>query len=141
MAEGLYGVAETLSKAKNSSVAALVEAGLVHAKGGKVRLLRRTELDNAWDPVAVSRLTIWEATQYLIRSLQNEGELAASALARRIGSLGEVARDLAYRLYSTCDRKGWVDEAVAYNSLVVAWPDIARLATKAEEVGSQTTYL
>jgi putative DNA methylase len=47
-----------------------------------------------------------------------------------VGGLGEVARDLAYRLYTTCERKGWAQEALAYNSLVVAWPEIARLATQ-----------
>jgi putative DNA methylase len=49
-----------------------------------------------------------------------------------VGEQGEVARDLAYRLYSTCERKKWASEALAYNSLVIAWPQIARLARSAE---------
>jgi putative DNA methylase len=140
-AEGPYGVAETLSKAKNTSVSGLVEAGFLHAKGGKVRLLRREELKDQWDPTLDSRLTVWETTQYLIRSLQSDGESGASLLARKVGPLGEIARDLAYRLYSTCERKRWSQEAFAYNSLVVAWPEVARLAANATHTSAQTILL
>jgi len=67
-------------------------------------------------------------TQHLIRALDQEGEEGAAALLRRVGGLGEVARDLAYRLYTISERKRWAQEALAYNSLVVAWPEIDRLA-------------
>src|ERR1700674_1140116 len=42
-ADGEYGVAETLSKAKNTSVRGMVEAGIVASEGGQVRLLRAAE--------------------------------------------------------------------------------------------------
>jgi putative DNA methylase len=45
--------------------------------------------------------------------------------------MSEDARALAYRLYSIADRKGWSDEARAYNALVVSWPEITRLAGRA----------
>lgn len=128
MEEGLYGVAETLSKAKNTSVQGMVEAGVAKAKAGKVRLVRREELADNWDPSTDSRITIWEVTQHLIRALEKEGEAGAGAMLRKLGSLGEVARDLAYRLYTLCERKKWAEEALAYNSLVVAWPEITRFA-------------
>jgi len=126
--EGQYGVAETLSKAKNTSVAGLVEAGLLVAKGGKVRLLRRDELPTNWDPSTDKRLTVWETAQHLIRALERDGENGAAALRAKMGEQGEVARDLAYRLYTLCERKGWADEALAYNSLVIAWQGIGQLA-------------
>jgi putative DNA methylase len=128
MDEGPFGTAETLSKAKNTSVAGLSQAGLLTAKAGKVRLLRRDELPETWDPVTDARRTVWEVTQHLIRALEKLGEDGAAALLRRVGEQGEIARDLAYRLYSTCERKKWAQEALAYNSLVIAWPQIARLA-------------
>ena len=131
MSEGPYGTAETLSKAKNTSVNGMVEAGVAASRGGKVRLLRRDELPDDWDPAADGRLTVWEVTQHLIRALEKEGEAGTAALLRKIGALGDVARDLAYRLYTTSERKGWAQEALAYNSLVVAWPEIARLASSA----------
>jgi putative DNA methylase len=110
------------------------EAGIIVAKAGKVRLLKREELPADWNPAADSRLTVWEVTQHLIHKLEQEGESgAATTLAtvlQQNGSLGEISRDLAYRLYTTCERKGWAQEALAYNSLVVAWPEISRLASQ-----------
>lgn len=125
MEEGPYGVAETLSKAKNTSVGALVEAGILRAQAGKVRLLRRDELSSDWNPTRARRLTVWEVTQRLIQALQEHGDVGAAAILDHVGAYGEVARDLAYRLYTICERKKWADEALAYNSLVVEWSDIS----------------
>ena len=94
----------------------------------KVRLLRRDELAADWDPTRDRRITVWEVTQHLIRALEQEGETITATLVQRVGGLGEVARDLAYRLYGVCERKRWAQEALAYNSLVIAWPEIVRLA-------------
>jgi putative DNA methylase len=129
--EGAFGQADVLSRAKNTSVAGMAEAGIVAARGGKVRLLRRDELPDDWDPDADRRRTVWEVTQHLIRALERHGEPGAADLLRRVGGQGEVARDLAYRLYTTCERKKWAAEALAYNSLVIAWPSIGRLARTA----------
>ncbi|NWF79204.1 MAG: DUF1156 domain-containing protein [Chloroflexi bacterium] len=134
--EGPYGVAETLSKAKNTSVAGMVEAGVVVARGGKVRLISRDELPANWNPDTDSRVTAWEATQHLARALDKGGERGAAAiLAALPGAIADQARDLAYRLYTTCERKKWAQEALAYNSLVIAWPEIARLAVELGEGG------
>jgi putative DNA methylase len=127
--EGPFGVAETLSKAKNTSVQGLVEAGVVEARSGNVKLLSRSDMPDDWDPTTDKRPTCWEATQHLIRRLQNDGEQsAADLLALLGGDYGEMARDLAYRLYSICERKGWAAEALAYNSLVIAWSEISKLS-------------
>jgi putative DNA methylase len=130
MKPGDYGVAETLSKAKNSAVSALDEAGIVEARAGKVRLVDRNELPADWDPVADRRLTVWEVTQHLIRALETGGESAAAELVGRVGGLAETARELAYRLYNICERKRWAKEALSYNGLVVAWPAIVRIAAE-----------
>jgi len=137
--EGAYGTAETLSTAMAVSVSGLKEAGLIKSGQGKVRLLRRDELLADWDPATDKRLTIWEVTQYLIRRLETDGEQGAAELLRQVGALGEVARDLAYRLYSTCERKKWAEEARSYNGLVVSWPEIGRLSRerRPEQVTTQ----
>jgi putative DNA methylase len=135
MEEGQYGVAETLSKAKNTSVGGLVEAGIVKARAGKVQLIGRANLGDDWDPTADSRLTVWETTQYLIRTLEAKGESEAAALLNKLGGLAETARDLAYRLYSICEKKKWAEEALAYNGLVIAWPELTKLA---RSLASQT---
>ncbi|MBE9107334.1 DUF1156 domain-containing protein [Nostoc cf. edaphicum LEGE 07299] len=132
--EGLFGDAETLSKAKNTAVQGLVDAGILTAKAGKVRLLRRDELAKNWNPQTDNRLTVWEATQHMIRELQDgAGNQGAANLLSQLGTIGEAARELAYRLYNICDRKGWAAEGVAYNSLVISWPEISRLAAETEE--------
>lgn len=139
---GEFGRAETLSKAKDTSVKGLEEAGILEAKGGKVRLLSREELPADWDPTRDKRLTVWEVTQYLIRVLDTQGEQGAAELLRRVGlGYGEIARDLAYRLYTICERKKWAQEALAYNSLVVAWPELVRLASRAPTAPSQESLL
>jgi putative DNA methylase len=141
MDEGPFGVAETLSKAKNTAVNGLVEADVVKARGGKVRLVKRTELPDDWDPTHEGRLTVWEATQHLIRALDKEGESGAAALLHKLGGVAETARDLAYRLYTVCERKKWAEEALAYNGLVIAWPELTKLAlaerTKSPAVQSE----
>jgi len=130
---GPYGMAETLSKAKNTSVAGVVEAGFLKSQGGKVRLLRRDELPEDWDPAADRRLTVWEGAQHLVRALDRDGETGAARLLARLGTMGATARDLAYRLYVLCERKGWAQEALSYNALVIAWPEITRLAAQQDE--------
>jgi len=121
-------VAETLSKAKNTAVNGLVEAGVVKSKSGKVQLVSRADLPDDWNPATDKRLTVWETTQHLIRTLESKGEGEAAALLNKLGGIGESARELAYRLYSICERKKWADEALAYNGLVIAWPELSKLA-------------
>lgn len=130
--EGPYGIAETLSKAKNTSVEGLEDAGLVQARGGKVRLLRREELanGNGWDPQKDKRPTVWEACQHLIHALEQGGEGGAGKLLSVLGSFADPARDLAYRLYAICERKGWAQEALAYNMLATTWSRIKEQASK-----------
>ena len=133
MEPAAYGTAETLATARNVSVAGVAEAGLIEARGGKVRLLSRTEIPADWDPATDRRLTVWEATQHLIRRLELDGEQAAADLLNQLDSRAEPARDLAYRLYQVCERNKWADEGRAYNGLVIAWPELVKLARAAPE--------
>lgn len=147
---GDYGVAETLSKAKNTSIAGMVSAGLIASGAGKVRLLRPEELPAQWDPneektrgdrkkkrgesplfstssFLSSSVTVWEMTHHLVRVLE-QGEQRAADLLAQLGAQADIARELAYRLYTVCERKKRAAEALAYNSLVQSWPEMARLA-------------
>ena len=74
---------------------------------------------------------MWETTQHLIRRLETKGESEAAALMNKLGGVAETARELAYRLYSICERKKWADEALAYNGLVIVWPELTKLARSA----------
>jgi putative DNA methylase len=131
MEPGPFGTAETLATARAISVQGVVEAGVLEAKGGKVRLLKRAELPDDWDPETDKRLTVWEATQHLIKRLESQGESGAAELLRKLGGVADAARDLCYRLYTLCERKKWAEEAGHYNSLIVAWPEISKLAAQA----------
>ena len=126
--EGDYGVAETLSTAKNTSVAGMVEAGVLRSGAGKVRLLRPHELPEDWVPDSDTRLIVWEAVHHLVRVHDKEGEDAAALLMSKLGPNAEAARELAYRLYRICDQKNRTQEAIGYNALVQSWPEVARLA-------------
>ena len=120
-------VAETLTKAKNTSVDGLVEAGIVESRRGTVRILEPAELDPDWDPAADRRPTVWEMTHHLIRALA-VSESEAANLAAALGSKAEIARDLAYRLFTVSERKRRAADALAYNGLVQSWPEIVRIA-------------
>ena len=135
--EGEFGDAEQLSKAKNTSVGGVVEAGFVEARRGKVRLYRPSELAEDWDAASDSRLTVWEMTHHLIRLLESGGEEDAAELAAGLGAQAETARDLAYRLYVVSDRKKRAEDARQYNALVQSWSEIMRLAQLPSETARQ----
>ena len=44
------------------------------------------------------------------------------------GDLATDCRALAYRLYNHCEKTKQAEEARAYNGLVIAWPELERLA-------------
>jgi putative DNA methylase len=138
--EGEFGVADVLARAKVTSVDGLVEAGVLESRRGKVRLLRPEELPDNWDPATDRRLTHWESVHHLIRVLEADGEATASELMARLGTRAETARELAYRLYSVCERKKRAQDALRYNALVQSWPELVRLARElpagvSEQVG------
>ncbi len=127
-AEGEYGVAEQLSKSKNTSVGGMVQAGIVSSRSSRVRLLKPDELPADWDPTTDARRTAWEMVHQLIRALESGGEGAAARLVSKLGAKAEIARELCYRLYTLCERKKRAAEALSYNGLVLSWPEIVRLA-------------
>lgn len=136
---GEYGVAEQLSKSKNTSVDGMAEAGILASRGGKVRLLKPGELPTGWDPTSDLRLTAWEMVHQLIRALEAGGESAAAELVAKLGSKAEMARELCYRLYTLCERKKRTQEALSYNGLVQSWPEITRLARESGKPTVPTT--
>lgn len=140
-AEGEYGVAETLSKAKNTSVSGMVEAGILTSKGGKVRLLKPEELPEDWDPENDERLTVWEMVHHLIRVLGIGGESAAAEMVAKLGSKADTARELAYLLYTLCERKKRAQEALAYNALVQSWPEIMKISREKKVLPKGQTHL
>ena len=136
-ATGKFGDADVLARAKGTSVGGLQKAGVIDSGAGSLRLLRWAELPRDWAPETDTRTPVWEALHHLIRALNQDGESAAGALLARMPARAEPIRALAYRLYTLCERKGWAEEARAYNQLVTAWSSIEQASADAGIVGSQ----
>lgn len=126
--EGVYGEAEVLAKAKGISVEGVRDSGVLHAGGGKVRLYRPAEYPTEWDPLKDSRMPVWEVLHHLIRAHQNFGETAAAEIVKAVPHVSETARQLAFLLYTICERKGWAEDARPYNDLVTSWLSIEKQA-------------
>lgn len=134
-----FGEADTLARAKNTSVGLLASEGVLYAQKGTVHLLERKELPERVN----SDSSVWMFCQQLTRAMENGGvEACASLICTVYGSAPEHAKNLAYRLYTISERKGWTQEAYAYNALVVAWPDIQSRAAsmKASEPKQMTLF-
>ena len=127
---GDFGVADQLARAKNTSVAGVVQAGFVSSNAGKVRILKPEELPLDWDPVTDQRLTVWEMLHYMIR-VYKEGEAPAAALLSKLGDKADAAKELAYRLYGICEKKKRSAEGQLYNEIITIWPDLVARSKEA----------
>ena len=127
--EGAFGDADTLSRGKGTSVDGMRDAGVIQSGGGKVRLLKWSEYPTDWDPRADKRTPVWEALHQLIRALRQGGDSASGALLAGLGGKAEAARQLAYRLYTLCERLGQAEDARAYNELITSWTGIESAST------------
>lgn len=135
---GSFGEADTLARAKGTSVDGVRDAGVIESGAGKVRLLKWSEYPTGWDPKTDDRTPVWEACHQMIRVLNQQGEAEAGALLARMPEQGEHIRQLAYHLYTLCERKKWAEEARAYNELIGSWHAIVAASQEAGERGSQS---
>jgi len=143
-----FGDAEKLAKALNVSVESISRSGMLYSAGGKVKLIERELIESNSLFDTHSHLCVWIATQHLIRTLVSAGEASAAALLGQLKNLpgqGELAancRALAYRLYNHCEKTKQTEEARAYNGLVIAWPELERLAaSQTSESPVQTSLI
>lgn len=137
-AEGKYGDADVLARAKGTSVNGLVDAGVVESAGGYLRLLKWAEMPRDWSPENDKRVPVWEALHQLIRALNQDGETAAGSLLARMPDKTAGLTSLTYRLYTLCERQGWAEEARAYNELQGAWLGIEQASREVGHIGSQS---
>lgn len=122
--EGAFGDADSIARAKNTAVQGVVEAGVGISQAGKFRLTSRTELDPKWDPLSDDRLTVWEATQHLIATIDKSESEAEELLGKLGQGYSDRVRQLAYLLYKIANDNGWADEATAYNGLIQTWSSL-----------------
>jgi putative DNA methylase len=137
---GKFGEADTLARAKGTSVEGVRQAGVIQSGGGNVRLLRWRELNAAWDPATDPRIPVWQVLHQMILSYQTEGDSGAAKLYAALLAQTEAARQLAYRLYTLCERKGWAEDARAYNEVVAGWSGIESAASKVPSPVQKTLF-
>jgi putative DNA methylase len=133
---GKFGEANTIAQAKGTSVEGVKQAGVVQSGGGKVQLLRWKDYAADWDPTEDSRMPVWEALHQLIRAHKTRGDIGAAKVLAAVASKVEAMRQLAYRLYTLCERKGWAEDARAYNEVITGWTGIEQAVSK-EPTGQQ----
>lgn len=129
--EGRFGEADTLARAKGTSVDGVKQSGVLFAAGGIVRLLKWAEYPSDWNPVGDERLPVWAALHHLIRIFKAEGEDGAGKVLAAVAAKAEATRQLSYRLYTLCERAGWAEEARAYNEIITSWSAIESAAAAA----------
>ena len=131
-APGPSGEADTLARAKNTSLTGIADAGIGEARTGSFRLFERGELDPGWTPAGDARLTVWEAAQYLVAAL-DRSESEAAELLHLLGGVADRARQLAYLLFQKATDKRWAEEAGAYNGLITAWPTLQAIGVGGDD--------
>jgi putative DNA methylase len=138
--ESVFGEADVLARSKSTSVDAMKEAGVLQSGSGKVRLLKWAEYPTDWDPRTDTRTPVWEALHQLIRALKQGGESASGALLAALGGKAEAVRQLAYRLYTLCERQGRAEDARAYNELITSWTGIETAAASAPKPAERDLF-
>ena len=133
---GDYGTANNIATARGISVDSVKHAGIVESQAGKVRILKRDELNPEWDPQTDTHLTVWECLQYLVRAHEKDGIAYSTALLlRKIDDKAEAVKDLAYCLYDICANKRQdAKEATAYNALIADWTELTREAATIHDI-------
>jgi putative DNA methylase len=135
--EGKFGEADVLARAKGTAVEAVRQSGVLHSAHGIVRLLKWAEYPDGWDPQPEPRLPVWEVLHQLIRIFNTEGETVAGAVLAAVLDKAEATRQLAYRLYTLCERAGWAEDARAYNEIITSWSAIESAAARVGEPQEQ----
>lgn len=136
---GPFGEAETLSRAKGTSVDGVDKARVIESGGGKVRLLKWEEYPRGWHPTKDERISAWRVLHSMIQALNQEGEAESGRLLACVPDHSEAIRQLAYHLYTLCERKKWADDALVYNELITSWHGVAAASCQVGRVGIQTT--
>lgn len=138
--ESRFGEADTLARAKGTSVEGVKQSGVLFAAGGVVRLLKWAEYPADWNAADDERLPVWEILHHLIRTFKTEGEGGAGKILAAVAAKAETTRQLAYRLYTLCERAGWAEDARAYNEVITSWSAIEDAAAGSAEPRQATLF-
>lgn len=142
--EAESGTADVLARATNTSTEGLQRGGIFRAVAGKARLIAPADLRENWDPSTDLRTSVWEVTLHLAKAVSERGADAAATLMASAGQRVDldVVKELAYLLYSICERRGWTSSALLFNGLGTSWIDLDAAARSAalKPAGVQGTF-
>lgn len=140
---GAFGEADDLARARNTAVETMVRDGILTSAAGRVTLLSPASLPGTYDVLADDRIGVWEVLHHLITRLQREGVEGAGALLLEVEARPDAAidlelvKELAFLLFSIAEKSGWTQDAVAFNTVATAWPDIVQAASAQRRSGGQ----
>ncbi|MHA7223089.1 DUF1156 domain-containing protein [Arthrobacter sp. RHLT1-20] len=127
---GMFGEADNLARARNSSVDNMARDEILTSSAGKVALIKPSDLPDDYDVRIDHHTSGWAALHHLIRILERRGVSAAGsflaeAVSRPDGAIdAELVKELAFLLYSVAEKNGWTKDALSFNSLATSWPEI-----------------
>jgi putative DNA methylase len=127
---GKFGDADTLARAKGTSVDGVKQAGVIESGAGNVRLFRWREYPGEEIGSSGRRFSVWEALHQIIFAFNKEGDSGAAEVLASVASKTEAIRQLAYRLYTLCERRGLTEDARAYNEIITGWSGIESAALR-----------
>ena len=130
--EGPFGEADVLARAKGTTVKYVVASGVAESSAGKMRILHYGEYpdEKDYDPRKDDNLPLWEACHRVIRELEKRNRRAAAALLAKMPSMTNDIRQLAYYLYTYCEKHGDAANARAYNALITSWSEIMTIMSE-----------
>lgn len=131
--EAPSGEADVLTRAVNTTVSVLERGGIFRAAAGKARLLEPAEMSEGWSPAEDKAISVWEVAVRLGHALLTEGLDQAAVWMRESASRVDLdaVKELAYLMYSVCERKGWTEAAMLFNALGTSWGDVSGAARAA----------
>ena len=131
---GRFGDADSLARARNTSVDAMDRGGILTSRAGKVQLLAPSELPERYDVALDDIISAWEVCHHAIRLLRADGASATQALLiaaanhPRTPIPEESVKELASLLFHVADSHGWTSDALGFNQLATGWADIRSAA-------------
>jgi putative DNA methylase len=138
---GKFGDADSLARARNTTVDVMDRVGILTSRAGNVQLIKPADLAWDYDVLADLQISNWEALHHLIKTLERDGIMPAgdflrAALSRPDRAVdADLVKELGHLLFRVAEGSGWTKDALSFNNLVTSWPDIIDVAR--EEGGRQ----
>lgn len=127
---GKFGDADSLARARNTSVVVMDREAILTSRAGNVQLLKPADLPSEYDVLRDGHTSSWEALHHLIKIVDHDGIASAgdflqTALSRADGAVdADLVKELAHLLFRIAEGNGWTKDALSFNNLVTSWPEV-----------------